>query len=74
MVGESQSRSEAFALAIRLTSQYGPSLGPRKPTIAAGTMADVAVYRVMLGPFADARQAQSVCNSLRSGGYACIAQ
>ncbi len=74
MVGETQSRSEAFALAIRLTSQYGPSLGTRKPTIAAGTMADVAVYRVMLGPFADARQAEELCTSLRSSGYGCITQ
>jgi hypothetical protein len=37
-------------------------------------MADVAVYRVMLGPFADARQAEEVCTSLRSSGYGCITQ
>ncbi len=72
LVGETRSRGEAFALAIRLTSQRGSGLGPRKPQIAAGTMADVVVYRVRLGPFADAGAAQALCGSLRSSGYPCI--
>jgi hypothetical protein len=74
LVGETRSRSEAFALAIRLTSQRGARLGLRKPQIAAGTMADVVVYRVRLGPFADASQAMALCSSLRASGYPCITE
>jgi hypothetical protein len=72
LVGAAHSRSEAFALAIRLTSQRGP-LGPRRPQIIETTPpgSSPPLYRLRLGPFADATQAQSLCRSLNDSGYAC---
>ncbi len=74
LVGETHSRSEAFALAVRLTSQRGGTLGPRRPQIAETKFADSAVYRLRLGPFADEGQAMSLCRSLRDSGYACVTE
>ncbi len=72
LVGVAHSRSEAFALAVRLTSQRGP-LGPRRPQIADTTPPGTSppLYRLRLGPFADAGQAQSLCRSLNDSGYPC---
>jgi hypothetical protein len=75
LVGVAHSRSEAFALAVRLTSQRGP-LGPRRPQIADTTPPGTSppLYRLRLGPFADAGQAQSLCRSLNDSGYACAVE
>ena len=75
LVGAAHSRSEAFALAVRLTSQRGP-LGPRRPQIADTTPPGTSppLYRLRLGPFADAGQAQSLCRSLNDSGYACAVE
>ncbi len=72
LVGEAHSRSEAVALAVRLTSQRGFSLGPRRPQIAETAFADSAIYRVRLGPFANLDDALSLCHSLRDSGYDCV--
>jgi tetratricopeptide (TPR) repeat protein len=72
LVGEAHSRGEAFALAVRLTSQRGASLGPGRPQIAAS--ADASTYRLRLGPFADPGQAFALCKSLRDSGYVCTAE
>jgi tetratricopeptide (TPR) repeat protein len=72
LVGEAHSRGEAFALAVRLTSQRGATLGPSRPQITAS--ADAATYRLRLGPFADASSAFALCKSLRESGYACVAE
>ena len=75
LVGAAHSRSEAFALAVRLTSQRGP-LGPRRPQIADTTPPGTSppLYRLRLGPFADAGQAQSLCRSLNDSGYPCAVE
>jgi len=72
LVGDSRTRSEAFALAIRLTSQRGSTLGPRRPQVVSGAIGDTVSYRLRLGPFADAGQAMSLCQSLRDSGFACV--
>jgi hypothetical protein len=72
LVGETGSRNEAFALAIRLTSQHGAELGPRRPQIAEERLSDTSVYRLRLGPFADVGQAMQLCRSLRDGGNECV--
>lgn len=72
LVGEAHSRSEAVALAVRLTSQRGFSLGPRRPQIAETAFADSAIYRVRLGPFANLDDALEHCRSLRDSGYDCV--
>lgn len=74
LVGEVRSRSEAVALAVRLTSQRGAELGPRRPQIAEAKLADTSIYRVRLGPFTDPSRATSLCRSLRDSGYDCIAE
>ncbi len=76
LVGAAHSRTEAFALAVRLTSQRGPQLGPRRPQIADTTPPGTSppLYRLRLGPFADAGQAQSLCRSLNDSGYSCAVE
>ena len=75
VVGEVRSPSEAFALSIRLISQRGATLGPRKPEIMHATMANGEIlYRLRLGPYAAASDALALCQSLRDSGYACITQ
>ncbi len=75
VVGEVRSPSEAFALSIRLISQRGAALGPRKPEIMHATMANGEIlYRVRLGPYAAVSDALALCQSLRDSGYACITQ
>jgi hypothetical protein len=75
LVGAAHSRSEAFALIVRLTSQRGAALGPRRPQIADTTPPGSApLYRLRLGPFADAGHAQSLCRSLNDSGYPCAVE
>jgi sporulation related protein len=75
LVGAAHSRSEAFALIVRLTSQRGAALGPRRPQIADATPpGSTPLYRLRLGPFADAGQAQSLCRSLNDSGYPCAVE
>ena len=63
------SRSEAFALSVRLTSQYGGEFARRKLKVSA-TQAEnqERAYRVRLGPYANAEEPQRVCTSLRAAG------
>ncbi len=72
LIGETHSRSEAVALAVRLTSQRGAGLGPRRPQVIEARYADASVYRLMLGPFTLPDQAMTLCRSLRDSGYACV--
>jgi cell division septation protein DedD len=69
------SRSEAFALSVRLTSQYGGEFGRRKLKVSA-TQAEnqEMAYRVRLGPYANAEEPQRVCSSLRAAGYECLVE
>jgi hypothetical protein len=76
LVGAAHSRSEAFALDVRLTSQHGAAHRPRRPQIADTTPPGTSppLYRLRLGPFADAGQAQSLCRSLNDSGYPCAVE
>jgi cell division septation protein DedD len=74
LVGEAHSRNEAFALVVRLTSQRGAELGPRRPQIAETQFADTSIYRLRLGPFTDQSQAMALCRSLRDSGYECVSE
>jgi cell division septation protein DedD len=69
------SRSEAFALSVRLTSQYGGEFGWRRLQVSE-TQAEnqERAYRVRLGPYANAEEPQRVCTSLRSAGYECLVE
>lgn len=69
------SRSEAFALSVRLTSQYGGEFGRRKLQVSE-TQAEnqEKAYRVRLGPYGNADEPQRVCTSLRAAGYECLVE
>jgi hypothetical protein len=69
------SRSQAFALSVRLTSQYGGEFGGRKLELYK-TLAESrgATYRLRLGPYANAEEPQELCVSLRAAGYECFVE
>jgi tetratricopeptide (TPR) repeat protein len=69
------SRSEAFALSVRLTSQYGGEFGRRRLQVSE-TQAEnqEKAYRVRLGPYGNADEPQRVCTSLRAAGYECLVE
>jgi hypothetical protein len=69
------SRSEAFALSVRLTSQYGSEFGRRRLVVSEMQGENQArAYRVRLGPYANAEEPQRVCDSLHAGGYECLVE
>jgi hypothetical protein len=69
------SRSEAFALSVRLTSQYGGEFGRRRLQVSE-TQAEnqEKAYRVRLGPYGNTDEPQRVCTSLRAAGYECLVE
>jgi tetratricopeptide (TPR) repeat protein len=69
------SRSEAFALSVRLTSQYGSEFGRRRLAVSEMQGENQAkAYRVWLGPYANAEEPQRVCASLHAGGFDCLVE
>jgi tetratricopeptide (TPR) repeat protein len=68
-----RTRSEAYALAVRLVSQHGSELGGRKPLVDDTVIGSMGTfYRVRLGPYASAKEPQHLCGSLRSSGFDCL--
>ena len=71
-VAEVASRNEAFALAVRLQSQRGGEPAAQKLQIGEAVLnGGGAVYRLYLGPYADTKEAEAACSSLRTSGYHC---
>jgi hypothetical protein len=69
------SRAEAFALSVRLTSQYGSEFGRRRLVVSEMQGENQArAYRVRLGPYANPEEPQRVCDSLHAGGYECLVE
>jgi tetratricopeptide (TPR) repeat protein len=68
-----RTRSEAYALAVRLVAQYGSELGGRKPQVDDKVIGSMGTfYRVRLGPYASAEEPKHLCGSLRSSGFDCL--
>jgi hypothetical protein len=68
-----RTRSEAYAVAVRLVSQHGSELGGRKPLVDDTVIGSMGTfYRVRLGPYASAKEPQDLCGSLRSSGFDCL--
>jgi len=68
-----RTRSEAYAVAVRLVSQHGSELGGRKPLVDDTVIGSMGTfYRVRLGPYASAKEPQHLCGSLRSSGFDCL--
>jgi len=68
-----RSRSEAYALSVRLLSQHGSELGPRRPQVEPTVMGSMGTfYRVKVGPYASAKESKRLCTSLRASGFDCL--
>jgi cell division septation protein DedD len=68
-----RSRDEAYALAVRLTSQYGSQLGLRRPQVDQTVIGSMGTfYRVRVGPFASAHDSEPLCGAIRSSGFDCL--
>jgi hypothetical protein len=77
LVQVSSQRSEADAQSSfrALQGKYPGQLGNRQAVIRRADLGDKGTYyRAMVGPFADAGQANEVCSSLKSAGGSCIVQ
>lgn len=67
-----RSREEAQAVATRL-SRMGATAGERDAAIEETVVGNMGtLYRVRLGPFASAEEAQSICPRLRNAGLDCL--
>lgn len=68
-----RSRKEADAVAARLRKEHAGTLGSRQLEIDETVFGSMGTfYRVRLGPYADVREPQSVCEQLRPRGYDCL--
>jgi cell division septation protein DedD len=68
-----RSRSEAYALSVRLLSQHASELGSRKPEVDQTVIGSMGTfYRVKVGPYASAEESQQLCGSLRASGFDCL--
>jgi tetratricopeptide (TPR) repeat protein len=74
-VARVQTKSEAYALVVRLISQHGAEFDPSMLKIVQGVAENrPPIYLVRLGPFANADEAKKRCSSLRKSGYDCVVQ
>jgi cell division protein FtsN len=72
-VASVRTRSEAYALAVRLMSQHAGELEGRKPEVQEAVIGSMGTfYRVRLGPYASSEQSQQICGSLRATGFDCL--
>jgi cell division septation protein DedD len=73
LVASVRSRSEAYALAVRLVSQHASALEGRKPEVQEAVIGSMGTfYRVRLGPYASSEESQQICGSLRATGFDCL--
>ncbi len=68
-----RSRSEAYALAVRLVSQHSSQMGSRRPQVDKTVIGSMGTfYRVSVGPYASAEESKQLCGTLRTNGYDCL--
>ncbi|MEE8310182.1 MAG: SPOR domain-containing protein [Hyphomicrobium sp.] len=68
-----RSRSEADAVAARLMQKYGGKLGQRRPVVDEAVIGSMGTfYRVRVGPYANAKEPQQLCGTLRTSGFDCL--
>ena len=68
-----RSRDQAQAVAAQLTQIGAAAPGKRDAAIEEAVMGNMGtLYRVRLGPFASAKEVQSVCPRLRDAGLDCL--
>ncbi len=68
-----RSRSEAYALSVRLVSQHGSEFGSRRPAVEETVIGSMGTfYRVSVGPYANEQEPEQLCGSLRASGFDCL--
>ena len=68
-----RSRSEADAVAASLMQKYGSKLGQRRPVVDEAVIGSMGTfYRVRVGPYANAKEPQQLCGTLRTSGFDCL--
>jgi sporulation related protein len=66
-------RNEAFALSVRLTSQYGAVFGRHRLQVTEARGEDGGTfYRLWMGPFASAAEYTEICSTLRAAAFECL--
>ncbi|HXF53293.1 MAG TPA: SPOR domain-containing protein, partial [Hyphomicrobiaceae bacterium] len=68
-----RSHAEAQALAARLREKHGPDIAALKTEIDETVVGNMGtLYRVRLGPFANASEPRTLCAKLKSDGLDCL--
>ncbi|HEX9882054.1 MAG TPA: SPOR domain-containing protein [Hyphomicrobium sp.] len=68
-----RTRSEAYALSVRILSQYGGELGARRPEVEQTVIGSMGTfYRVRVGPYASSEESERLCGTLRPSGFDCL--
>jgi hypothetical protein len=74
-VSSQRTESGAQASYRALQAKYPAVLGSRRPTIKRADLGEKGIFfRTQVGPFAGAKQADEMCNSLKAAGGQCIVQ
>lgn len=68
-----RSREEADALAARLRSEHGASLGAAAAAVDETVMGNMGTFfRVQVGPYRTPEESGKVCQNLKASGYDCL--
>jgi hypothetical protein len=68
-----RNRTEAQSLAARVQEQHAQDLGARTAVIDETVMGNMGtLYRVRVGPFADANEPRNLCAKLKGDGLDCL--
>jgi hypothetical protein len=74
-VSSQRSEADAEAAFRSLQAKFPSQLGGRQPLIRRADLGSKGIYyRAMVGPFASADEASSLCQSLKSAGGSCLIQ
>ena len=68
-----RSNDEALGIAAMLQDRYGRELGNRSASVDQTVMGNMGtIYRVRLGPYANANESRQMCERLKGDGHDCM--
>ncbi len=68
-----RSRSEAERVVENLMQKYAGKFGQRRPVVDEKVIGSMGTfYRVRVGPYANAKEPQQLCGTLRTSGFDCL--
>ena len=68
-----RSRSEAERVVENLMQKYAGKFGQRQPVVDEKIIGSMGTfYRVRVGPYANAKEPQQLCGTLRTSGFDCL--